>query len=175
MESMWSLNVFLIFTGLCFEGAAVWLLSSINRVESPAMLSRFAVILLLVAIPFQIIGLLVPELHIASYWFVLGAFPLLLPAPLLYQAKQSKPTARAQKSVIRPDVRVDTSEGQTDFHEQLKRIPAVLAKHPRGLTLVEIGRELGIDWRRLTGAVNELLRLNRIRKEGKRYFNQSHK
>lgn len=175
MESIWGLNAFLIFTGLSFEIAAAWLLLSSNRVESPAILTRFALVLLLVAIPLQIIGLLVPELRIASYWFVLGAFPLLLPAPLLYQAKQGKPTTQAQKSAIRPDVTADAGEGQKDFHEQLKRIPAVLAKYPRGLTLVEIGRELGIDWRRLTGAANELLRLNRIRKEGKRYFNPSHK
>ncbi|OGF53093.1 MAG: hypothetical protein A2Z21_05650 [Candidatus Fraserbacteria bacterium RBG_16_55_9] len=175
MESIWSLNAFLIFTGLSFEIASAWLLLSANRVESPGILIRFAVVLLLVAIPLQIIGLLVPELRIASYWFVLGALPLLLPAPLLYQARQSQPTATRSQSAISPAVDVSTGDAQKDFHEQLMRIPAVLTKHPRGLTLVEIGRAMSVDWRRLTGATNELLRLNRIRKEGKRYFNQSRK
>jgi hypothetical protein len=133
-------------------------------------------ILLLIAIPLQIIGLIVPELRIASFWFVLGALPLLLPAPLMYQAQQKRPVSEPQDPIsraTRPPASQSTSSAQTEFPEQLRRVQAVLAKHPQGLTLVEIGRELGVEWRRLTGAVNELLRLKRIRKEGKRYFHQS--
>lgn len=174
VESIWNLNAFLIFTGLSFEVAAAWLLLSLNRVASPTMLARFAMILLLVAIPLQVIGLLVPELGIASYWFVLGAAPLLLPAPLVYQANRARLTPRPDRT-ISPAVSPDSSEAQTEFSEQLQRIPALLAQNPHGLTLVEIGQELGVNWRRLTGAANELLRLKRIRKEGKRYFNQPQK
>jgi hypothetical protein len=179
MDSIWSLNVFLIFTGLTCEIAAAWLLIHAERVESPALIVRFALIMLFVAIPLQIIGLLVPQVRIASYWFVLGALPLLLPAPLLYQAKQrpSGPSlvVSPRQIAMRAPSQVAVGEAQTEFQELLGKIPNVLSQHPGGLTLVQIGHELGVEWRRLTGAINELLQHHRIRKEGKRYFAPSRK
>ena len=58
----------------------------------------------------------------------------------------------------------------TEFQRFLEEIPAVLAEHPEGLTLVEIGRELNVEWRKLTGAARELLDRGLVRKEEKRYF-----
>lgn len=179
MESIWNLNALLIFTGLCFEVTAVLLLLNLSRVDSPARLTRSAVILLWIAISLQIIGLIVPEVRIASFLFVLGALPLLLPAPLISQAQQDKTAmqpATATMSRVSPPARAKpgpTMPMQTEFHGQLTRIESLLVRHREGLTLVEIGRELSVEWRRLTGAVNELLRQKRIRKEGKRYFHLS--
>jgi len=163
MEPSWNLSFLLFFTGLSFEVAAILLLFSIVR--APVYLARSAIGLILIAFALQLSTLFVPEWPISSYWFVLGASPLLLPALLLSQAKRGA-------TAFEPE-RAPASSNQTAreaFSEQLKRVQEVLGDHPQGLTLVEIGGRLGVEWRRLTGVVKELLERGEIRKEGKRYF-----
>jgi len=155
---LWTINWLLFFGGLSFEAAALLLLFNADR----APLLRPAILLLLVAIPLQIAALLIPQMELKSYWFILGAMPLLLPAPLLYLAlAPGSHEAQGQ---------APAKTAREEFEEQLGLVRDAVAAHPEGLTLVEIGRELDVDWRRLTGAVKELVERGELRKEGKRYL-----
>ncbi len=172
MESLWKLNVFLLFTGLTCEISAMLLLLSVDRTKLFAARVQASTVLLLIAILLQIVGLLVPDWAISSYWFVLGALPLWVPASVLYWAQAPSTMVG---TVASPASKPVAHQLLTEFQEQLRRISEVLEDHPEGLTLVEIAREMEVEWRRLTGAANELLKLGRIRKEGRRYFIQTDK
>lgn len=54
--------------------------------------------------------------------------------------------------------------------ELVDRALQVISSYPEGVTLVEIGEELGIDWRQLIAPVNRLLAERRVEKRGKSYF-----
>jgi hypothetical protein len=163
---LWTLNWLLFFGGLSFEVAALLLLFSADR----APLLRSAISLLLIAIPLQIGALFVPQILLASYWFILGAMPLLLPAPLFYRAQRRGAPALTPTSGEPQPQGTAAKATHEEFQAQLELIREVVAAHPEGLTLVEIGKELDVEWRRLTGAVKELMERGQLRKEGKRYF-----
>lgn len=166
MELSWNLSLLLFFTGLSLEVAAIFLL--FNAMRAPVHLARSAIGLILIAISLQVIALFIPQQQVSSYWFVLGASPLLLPALILAWTKRSMTAAADTRSPAASVATVDLTQGT--FDEQLRKIQEVLTAHPQGLTLVEIGERLGVEWRRLTGAVKELLERGAIHKEGKRYF-----
>jgi len=163
MELSWNLSLLLFFMGWSLEVAAIFLL--FNAMKAPARLARSAIGLILIAISLQVVALFIPQQRVSSYWFVLGASPLLLPALILSWTKRSTTAAAGTPSTA---ASVDLTQGT--FDEQLRKIQEVLTAHPQGLTLVEIGGRLGVEWRRLTGAVKELLERGAIYKEGKRYF-----
>jgi hypothetical protein len=181
----WNLALLFFLFGLSLEAAAALLVLGAVRLPQAHRLGQSAALLIFLGIALQAISLFVPpETVVESYWFILGAAPLLLPAILLRlvptpswetapaappRAAVSMPTAapeegskaKAEERTVRPP---------TEFQRFLEEIPAVLAEHPEGLTLVEIGRELNVEWRKLTGAARELLDRGLVRKEEKRYF-----
>ena len=56
------------------------------------------------------------------------------------------------------------------IEETARRVLEVIERHPEGVRLVQIGEELGIDWRLLIAPINHLLERGRIRKEDRLYF-----
>ncbi len=183
----WNLALLFFLFGLSLQAAAALLVLGLGAVRLPAhRLGQAAALLIFLGIALQAISLLVPpETVVESYWFLLGATPLLLPALLLRLAPSAPaswgtapaaPPAPATGSppTSAPKGGSPTAEERekppTEFQRFLEEIPAVLAKHPEGLTLVEIGQELNVEWRKLTGAARELLDRGLVRKEEKRYF-----
>lgn len=65
---------------------------------------------------------------------------------------------------------VEPRPGPVGLGELAERVLRVIATHPEGITLVEIGRELGIDWRQLIAPVNQLLAEGRVEKRDRSYF-----
>lgn len=172
MEFIWTLNLLLFFAGISFQVAAVLLL--LGSGEGPPPLARPAALLVMIGISSQIAALVTPQVTISSYWFVLGATPLLLPAPLLRRAlrRAASPSQAHVEAQPRqaPKAGIGSDAAQAEYREYLRRIPEVLAAHPQGLTLVEIGDALGVEWRRLTGAAKELTERGELHKRGKRYL-----
>ena len=177
----WNLALLFFLFGMSLQAAAALLVLGAARLPRAHRLGQSAALLIFLGIALQAISLLVPsETVVGSYWFVLGAAPLLLPALLLRltpSASWETAPAAAQATV---SPRTTAAKGKpspeergrppTEFQRFLEEIPAVLAEHPEGLTLVEIGRELNVEWRKLTGAARELLDRGLVRKEEKRYF-----
>lgn len=54
--------------------------------------------------------------------------------------------------------------------EQIDELLQVISAHPEGITLVQIGEELGSDWRQLIASVNRLLAGGWVKKRDKSYF-----
>lgn len=61
-------------------------------------------------------------------------------------------------------------EPATLVGELAERVVGVVESHPQGITLVEIGKELGIDWRQLIAPINQLLAEGRVEKRDRSYF-----
>jgi len=53
--------------------------------------------------------------------------------------------------------------------ELAERALRIVQSHP-GITLVAIGKELGIDWRQLIAPINQLLADQQVEKRERRYF-----
>ena len=180
----WNLALLFFLFGLSLQAAAALLVLGAARLSYAHRLGQSAALLIFLGIALEAISLLVPsEMVVESYWFILGAAPLLFPALLLRLAPSapvSWQTASAASPATRsfpttaPKEAAPTTEERgkppTEFQRFLEEIPAVLAEHPEGLTLVEIGQELNVEWRKLTGAARELLDRGLVRKEEKRYF-----
>jgi hypothetical protein len=179
MGLAWSLNLLVYITGISSAAAAALLLTGIGRVGSPERSTRAAIGLLIVAMALLLGAIFVPPLTISSYWFLLSALPMYVPAVWLLGepaspqgGQQALPQTQTSRRANRGGDRA-ASAMPTEFSEYLKKIPEVLAAHPEGLTLVEIGRQLDVEWRRLTGAARELIEQDRIYKAEKRYFLRS--
>lgn len=59
---------------------------------------------------------------------------------------------------------------RAQIEETARRVLEVIERHPEGVRLVQIGEELGVDWRLLIAPINLLLEQGRIRKEDRLYF-----
>ncbi len=57
-----------------------------------------------------------------------------------------------------------------EVEELAARALEVITAHRDGIALVELGRELGLDWRQLIAPINHLLREGRVEKRGRLYF-----
>lgn len=173
--SLWSFNTLVFFFGLVLELGAAWLLLAQTHLPLPmserplavaVSLARSALGLLLIAFIVQVASAFAPSWPIASGWFILAAAFSLLPAWLLRRALRrggmaSVPgTARAGVQ-LRP--------AYLDFDQRLEKMQQVVAAHPEGVTLVQLGAALGVEWRQLTGAARELLRRGLVEKDGKIY------
>jgi len=53
------------------------------------------------------------------------------------------------------------------------QILEAVARHPEGIRLVDIGNELGVDWRTLIGAVKPLVDEGRVEKIDSLYYPKS--
>lgn len=171
MGLAWSLNALVYITGISSTAAAALLLTGIGRGRSPERSARAAIGLLIVAMALLLGAIFVPPLSISSYWFLLSALPLYVPA-LWLLGEPGQPRGAAPQALPRAQGSSTTSTALAEFNEHLQKIPEVLAAHPEGLTLVEIGRQLDVEWRRLTGAARELIERGLIYKVEKRYFLQ---
>jgi excisionase family DNA binding protein len=72
------------------------------------------------------------------------------------------------KAEARTEVKARVEEGELppEAAELLERVFEVIRGHPKGVTLPKIGKELGLDWRRLTSFVNRLVEEGRVRRSG---------
>ena len=65
----------------------------------------------------------------------------------------------------------ERTRGATPGVEELAaRALEVINAHEDGIALVDLGRELGLDWRQLIAPINHLLREGRVEKRGRLYF-----
>lgn len=178
--SLWSLNTLVFFVGLVLELGAIWLLLAqthlpLPMTENPLVvavsLARSVLGLLMVAFIVQVVAVaFMPAWPVAGAWFILAAALSLIPAWLLRGALRRG----AAGLVPAQDVATTTAETQShpaylDFDQRLAKVQRVIAAHPEGVTLVQLGTALGIEWRQLTGVARELLRRGLVEKDGKLY------
>lgn len=189
----WNLALLLFGFGLSLQAAAALLVLALGttRPLRAHRIGQAAALFVFLGIALEVIALFVPsETTVEGYWFVLGAVPLLLPGILvrLAASPSSEPAGTAgtapKGAVSSPSppgpagtaapTPTESPEREDrpprEFQRFLEEIPAVLARHPEGLTLVEIGREMNVEWRKLTGAARELLDRGLVRKVEKRYY-----
>ncbi len=170
-----TLNALLVLVGTSLAAVAFLLVLNLNRVWQPWILRGWIRGLLIAAIGAQVIAMLLPRIYYNSYlWLTIAALPiLLLPQMILREARVRPASTWDDKSEDSDETErkaIPSRSAQAEFNEQLNQIPRILAQHADGLTLVEIGEKMGVEWRRLTGAARELLERGRIQKEGKKYF-----
>ena len=168
MDFGWTLNFLLFFTGLSLTAVAILLSTQLERAKQPIIIRDWIVTALLIGLFLQIGALFAPQIEISSYWFVIAAIPFLLPAPILSQANVGEDHSEESEYLVPKEL--PSRSAPAEFNEQLSQIPRVLSQNPEGLTLVEIGDQMGVEWRRLTGAASELMDRGRIEKDGKKYF-----
>lgn len=65
------------------------------------------------------------------------------------------------------EAKVEKEEGKAIA--LLGQILTVIKGHPDGISLVDISKELGVDWHGLTSAAKMLVERRRVKKENKRY------
>ena len=83
---------------------------------------------------------------------------------------RGRPPARGGRAPA-PPVSGGASEPlREQIEEAARRVLEVIERHPEGVRLVQIGEELGVDWRLLIAPINRLLEQGRIRKEDRLYF-----
>jgi hypothetical protein len=171
MEFEMNFNTLLMATGLSLGIAVIFLAVNLGRVRKPSILREAIATLLFFAVVLQFLALFIPPRELNSaFWFVIAALPLLLPAPILVSARVAPGLIETGEDPETERKAIPSRSAQAEFNEQLGQIPRILAANPEGLTLVEIGEKMGVEWRRLTGAVRELLERGRIVKEEKKYF-----
>jgi hypothetical protein len=168
MQIGWTLNFLVSLTGISLGITAILLAVNLERVQKQDIVRDWIVISIVVAVLLQILSWFTPSIILSSYWFVIAALPSMLPARVLSAARINYFTVVADELLVRKAI--PSRSAPAEFNEQLSQIPRVLASHPEGLTLVEIGDQLEVDWRRLTGAASELLDRGRILKEEKKYY-----
>jgi predicted transcriptional regulator len=59
---------------------------------------------------------------------------------------------------------------QTEEGVQAARILAVIQRHPEGVSIVDIGNELGVDWRSLITALQPLVEERKIERINTVYY-----
>lgn len=169
MQIGWTLNFLVSLTGLSLGIAAILLAVNLERVQKQSIVRDWIASTIILSILLQILSWFTPQITISSYWFVVAVLPFLLPSSVLAEAKVTSTIVREEdEHLVRKAI--SSRSAPAEFNEQLTQIPRVLAAHPEGLTLVEIGAQLDVDWRRLTGAASELLERGRILKEDKKYY-----
>lgn len=60
--------------------------------------------------------------------------------------------------------------GQEEDGRQVERILAVIQHHPEGVSITEIGNELGVNWRSLIAILVSLVKKRRIEKIDTMYY-----
>jgi hypothetical protein len=178
--SLWGLNTLVFFTGLVLELGSIWLLLAQTHLPLPVAenplvvavsLARSVLGLLMVAFIVQIVAVaFMPAWPVAGLWFILAAALSLIPAWLLRRALRRGatgllPTQPAATSTVP----APSTSASLDFDLRLQKVQQVIAAHPEGVTLVQLGTALGIEWRQLTGVARELLRRGLVEKDGKVY------
>jgi hypothetical protein len=173
-----SFDALIFFLGLVLELGVIWLLLAQMRLTllgsnhpSLAMsaLTRSALGLLLLAFVLQLAAAFLPSWNIASGWFIGAAAFSLIPAWLLHLSLRP----RAAQPISAPSVSGPTGEpsrqAAQDLERRVEKVQQVIAAHPEGVTLVQVGAALGIEWRQLTGVARELLKRGLVQKDGKIY------
>ena len=84
----------------------------------------------------------------------------------------------APEPVAQEEEVVEVTEPEPIVEEEAALSPedqilAVVAEHPEGIRLVDIGNELGVDWRGLIGAVKTIVDADRVEKIDNLYYPKS--
>lgn len=159
-------------------------------------LGDYAGSVLLVALILEIFGIvqtskifspIVPEQLIDSVWFWAVLILLVWPGYGLYRALNFPQTVHLSSSrpraLPRPKISKNSRSAvtMTESNESAEddrpaiadewqiRILEVMRSRD-GLSLVDLGNKLGVDWRQLTVAARQLVHSGRLRKEGKFYY-----
>ena len=178
--NLWSLNTFVFFMGLVLELGSIWLLLAQTHLPLPVAenplvvaisLARSVLGLLMVAFIVQIVAVgFMPAWPVAGIWFILAAALSLIPAWLLRRALRRGATGLVPtQSVATSTAPALSTSAALDFDRRLEKVRQVIAAHPEGVTLVQLGTALGIEWRQLTGVARELLRRGLVEKDSKIY------
>lgn len=69
-----------------------------------------------------------------------------------------------------PEAAPAEEEVEAEEAAQKERIFAVVQRHPEGMRIVDIGNELGVDWRSLTRIVRSLVEEREIERIDNMYF-----
>jgi hypothetical protein len=175
------------------------MIRSVRARSNPALtefLGDYAGGVLLIALILEIFGIVqtskvlspvVPEQLIDSAWLWAVLVLLVWPGYGLYRALNFPQTVHLSSSQPRPLPRAKISKNnkasatmaESDESAEEDR-PAIadewqvrileVMRSRDGLSLVDLGNKLGVDWRQLTVAARQLVHSGRLRKEGKFYY-----
>ncbi len=73
---------------------------------------------------------------------------------------------------IAPEAAAKKKETKKKPEEEKEKILEVIARHPEGVKLIDIGNELGVDWRGLIGSVKSLVDEDKVEKIDTMYYPQ---
>lgn len=73
---------------------------------------------------------------------------------------------------IAPEAAAKEEEIKKKPEEEKEKILEVIARHPEGIKLIDIGNELGMDWRALIGSVKSLVDEDKVEKIDTMYYPQ---
>jgi hypothetical protein len=127
----------------------------------------------------QLFKLFAPdELKIKSsyLWFTLLLF--LIPAYGIYRARNFSETVRISSSQPSRSRHISSQDGTELAREDRppiadewqEKILEIMKSQSEGLSLVDMGEKLAVDWRQLTVAARQLVHDKKLRKEGKYYY-----
>jgi hypothetical protein len=182
------LGLLLVFSGFVLAMGALVLMMMLRSARARASgplqeyLSESAGLTLFWALIFQVAGFLAPQIPLDPAWFFVTIFLFLIPAALVLRAwtfeapldvHSSRPSVMSQSRptpAARPAAKPEPMGRTPIADEWQEKIMAVMDSQSGGLSLVEIGQRLGVDWRQLTAAARQLVQDGRLHKKGKRYF-----
>ena len=81
-----------------------------------------------------------------------------------------RPTASSADRGVEGSTRSGTARGRPEGNLEARCLRAIRAAGEEGITLAELGEELGIEWRRLIAPAKNLLDQGRVEKVDSRYY-----
>jgi hypothetical protein len=128
----------------------------------------------------QMVKLFAPEQKIETTWLWATLLLSILPVYGIYrglnfsETRKTAPAPKPRAFVASPSESAEflVEERPAIADEWQVKIMEVMRNHSEGLSLVDLGEELGIDWRQLTVAARQLVHDRKLRKEGKFYYSK---
>jgi len=84
--------------------------------------------------------------------------------------KQAGLSVIGRRPQDRTKLSVEEDSEEESSPPRYREIVRLLEEHPEGLSLVEIGEELGVQWQSLTGTISQLVEEGEIEKKDKTYY-----
>ena len=85
------------------------------------------------------------------------------------RATRRRNRARRQAGIAEEEARAEESQ-QTEEAVRAERILAVIQRHSEGVSIVDIGNELGVDWRSLIATLQSLEEERKIERINTMYY-----
>lgn len=191
MSGQLGLEWLFILSGFVLGIGAFVLLAMLrtDRARSNAALVEFlgesAGGILLMALALEAFGILQffklfasEELKIKSSYLWFTLFLFLIPAYGIYRARNFPETVRISSSQPSRSRHIPSQDGAEMAKEDRppiadewqEKILKIMKSQSEGLSLVNMGEKLDVDWRQLTVAARQLVHDKKLRKEGKYYY-----